>query len=284
MEELVREAKALGVSPASFVREVFQRLILYSLAYLGLEDYYVFQGGTALRLFYGSPRVSLDMDFTLVERELAKSVGDFSRVLGVVRRALSPYRVDVELTREKLFSEEGLYRCFFVFDTLPWLGRKIKVKLEVIQRNYIGVSFRREVLVLRFPVTVSVGVVVKSPSHLLADKVASLAGGYHRGYVRWRDVFDIYWLVDQLRAKVDPAYLRLEFGTYTEEPSDLVSLIGVLDEILNRGNFSAVRKELERYLHSSMLGNDMVKAYLLTVLSVLNEACRVLGCEAGGVG
>lgn len=51
MEELVGKARAIGVDPLNYVREVFQKLVIYAIAYLEIEDYYVLQGGTALRLF-----------------------------------------------------------------------------------------------------------------------------------------------------------------------------------------------------------------------------------------
>jgi len=49
------------------LREHLQRLVLYVMARSGLYAKYTLQGGTALRLVYGSPRLSLDLDFTFEE-------------------------------------------------------------------------------------------------------------------------------------------------------------------------------------------------------------------------
>jgi len=78
MEELIRKAGDLGLEPENVVRETFQKLILYAIAYNNLDDYYVLQGGTALRLFYNSPRYSLDLDFTLIN-SIKRAVIDFEK-------------------------------------------------------------------------------------------------------------------------------------------------------------------------------------------------------------
>jgi len=41
MLELLRKAETLGISPENVVREAFQKLILYSIAYLNLDSSYV---------------------------------------------------------------------------------------------------------------------------------------------------------------------------------------------------------------------------------------------------
>jgi len=284
VEELIEEAKTLGLNPDNYVRECFQKIILYSISRLGIESYYVFQGGTALRLFYGSPRHSLDMDYTLVMRSLEESKRDSRAILSVVSRVMTPYEVSVSLTREKMLTGEGFYRYFLVFDMLKWLKRKIKIKLEIVRRSYQDIRFSRKILNIRFPMSTSIGVVVKSPSQLLADKVASLAGGYHRGYIRWRDIFDIYWLSTRSKAEIDVAYLLQEFGSFIEKPEDIASLAKEIRELLSRGDFTEIRTELERLLHRTLLEDELVREYLKTAVSILENAYAVIRDEVGGVG
>ncbi|HDD63726.1 MAG: hypothetical protein DRJ32_06815, partial [Thermoprotei archaeon] len=228
MERLIKEALSLGIDPETYLREVFQKLILYSYVINNLGSYYVFQGGTALRLFYNSPRFSLDMDFSLINRSLTKAMEDSTKVLNTLSHILAPYKVEVSKSREKALFEENFYRFFYTFNTLGIIRRKIRIKLEIAERNYMNVSFSRKILALEFPIHTSIGLIVKSPAQLLCDKVTSLAGGFHRGYIRWRDIFDIYWLKTKINARIDSNYLKQEFGSYIETKEDLEKLVSKL--------------------------------------------------------
>jgi len=276
MEEIVRRAKSVGVEPLNYARDVFQKLVLYANAYLEVDDYYVLQGGTALRLFYGSPRFSLDLDFTSTRRTPKSSVKDFKAVASLLERLLAPYNIDVSLSGERLSSEDGLYRSFLVFDTSRSLKRKVRIKVEVVSRSYRDVDFNRGLVIIDFPFSTSISAVTKSSSQLLADKIASLAGGYHKGYVRWRDVFDAYWLLRYSKAKLDHFYLFQEFGTFVEEPEDLLNLIDRLNRILFEKSLSDAKKDLGRLLNRSMLEDKLIEEYVGATLEALEEAYRVV--------
>jgi predicted nucleotidyltransferase component of viral defense system len=276
MDALIRKARAMNLDPLNYIREIFQKLIIYAVAHLEVEDFYVLQGGTALRLFYGSPRTSLDLDFTLVKRSLRDSERDSKEIMNLLERLLAPYNVKVSITGAKLSVKEDFYRFFFVFDTLSWLEKKIKVKIEVIRRVYRDVSFNRTIAVVEFPFSTSVGTLTKFPSQLLADKVTSLAGGYHRGYIRWRDVFDVYWLTQRLKAELDFSYLIQEFGTFIEKPKDLVNLTNELKSILSEKKLSEAKRELEKLLHKSLLEDTLVEEYLQATINILEKASTVI--------
>lgn len=270
MYKIIKSARNSGLNPENVVREIFQKLILYALAYSNLDDYYIFQGGTALRIFYNSPRVSLDMDYTLVSRDLNKSIRDFTKVKNVVKKILLSEGIDVEKKSEKIIKD--FYRCFLVFNTMNFLEKKIRVKIEVIERRYIDISFGRRILDIEYPFKTSVGVLVKTSSQLLVDKISSLAGGVHRNYIRWRDIFDIYWLVAKFNADIDKKYLKQEFGSWVEGVADLESLLKKLSE---EKIYSEMKRELHGILPPSLLHKDLVKKYVsLTskmILKVLGE-------------
>lgn len=189
---------------------------------------------------------------------------------------MAPYNVKVSITGAKLSVKEDFYRFFFVFDTLSWLEKKIKVKIKVVRRVYRDVSFNRTIAVVEFPFSTSVGTLTKFPSQLLADKVTSLAGGYHRGYIRWRDVFDVYWLTQRLKAELDFSYLIQEFGTFIEKPKDLVNLTNELKSILSEKKLSEAKRELEKLLHKSLLEDTLVEEYLQATINILEKASTVI--------
>lgn len=75
--------KSLGISQEQIVREEYEMIILKALFESELGRALVFKGGTALRLAYGSPRFSEDLDFSVIKKlnqetlyKLFKSVAD----------------------------------------------------------------------------------------------------------------------------------------------------------------------------------------------------------------
>ncbi len=60
--------KLLGISQEQIVREEYEIIILKALFESEIGKSFVFKGGTALRLAYGSPRFSEDLDFSVIEK------------------------------------------------------------------------------------------------------------------------------------------------------------------------------------------------------------------------
>src|SRR3989338_1313089 len=63
LEKLARQYQT-GVFP-NIIREYFQHVFLEELYKLPEAKQMLFKGGTALRIIYGSPRFSEDLDFSL---------------------------------------------------------------------------------------------------------------------------------------------------------------------------------------------------------------------------
>ena len=110
----------------------------------------------------------------------------------------------------------------------------------------------------------------------MADKISSLAGGEARGYIRWRDVFDIYWLVVKLKAGIDENYLLQEFGSWIEKPENLENILKKLETITREGDYSEILKELQKLLPPSLSKEDMVKEYVKVSMDILNEALMLV--------
>jgi len=124
---------------------------------------------------------------------------------------------------------------------------------------------------------------VKKLDCILADKVCSLAGAWRRGFVRWRDIFDIYW-VRERGVRLNRDYLAEEFGSCMERLEDLVGVARFLRSVLERGDFAGVERELSVLLHRSLLSRSLVELYLKSTAEVLEEAIEVLGGEASRLG
>ncbi|MBS3906484.1 MAG: nucleotidyl transferase AbiEii/AbiGii toxin family protein, partial [Syntrophaceae bacterium] len=86
MEQSIAEQKAreLGIDRTQVVREYWELIILRGLYESPQGRYLIFKGGTALRLAYGSPRFSEDLDFSLT-KDVMKG-----KFLPLIKKIISP--------------------------------------------------------------------------------------------------------------------------------------------------------------------------------------------------
>jgi len=121
----------MGVFP-NIVREYFQHVFLGELYKLPDAQKLLFKGGTALRIVYGSPRFSEDLDFSLfgvVQNNIKPFVeGLFANVLAEIEHA----GIKVELG-DKIGATSGGYfgvATFRMFEYPP-----VSVEINVSSRN-----------------------------------------------------------------------------------------------------------------------------------------------------
>ncbi|MDP3935185.1 MAG: nucleotidyl transferase AbiEii/AbiGii toxin family protein [Candidatus Giovannonibacteria bacterium] len=142
LEKLGRQYQ-MGVFP-NIVREYFQHVFLGELYKLPDAEKLLFKGGTALRIVYGSPRFSEDLDFSLfgiAQNEIKSFVeGLFVHVLAEMARA----DIKVELG-DKIGATSGGYfgvASFRMFEYPP-VGVEINVSsrkgmLSLEQKKKLG--------------------------------------------------------------------------------------------------------------------------------------------------
>jgi len=115
----------------NIVREYFQHLFLSELYKLSGAEKMLFKGGTALRIIYGSPRFSEDLDFSLFnvsERSIKEFTEDlFINVLANIGQA----GAKVELKEANLTS--GGYFGVATFEI--WDYPSVSVEINISSRN-----------------------------------------------------------------------------------------------------------------------------------------------------
>jgi predicted nucleotidyltransferase component of viral defense system len=97
--------KDIGISQEQIVREEYEMIILKNLFESEPGKSFVFKGGTALRLAYGSERFSEDLDFSVVESFNRKRLDDLFKRLESQYEALKLIE-----TIQKKFMYFGLFR------------------------------------------------------------------------------------------------------------------------------------------------------------------------------
>lgn len=175
------------------IREITQELVL---AALGRTDFFkgaAFQGGTALRIFYGLDRFSEDLDFTLKKCTPGFAWNDY---LQTMTEELSAYGYKIEV-QDRSTTDSAVKKVFIKDDAIgkvlnfQFAGKsgvlgQIRIKLEVDINPPEGSDY--EIKYLDFPFVSSV--IVQTLPSLFAGKIHALLC---RDYLKGRDWYDFLW-------------------------------------------------------------------------------------------
>ncbi len=170
----------------NIVREYFQHLFLSQLYRLEKADNLLFKGGTALRVIYGSPRFSEDLDFSIfrVEQYIQKKFIEdlFATVLAEIENT----GIKVELGPKPGRTAEGYYgdATFHIYDYQP-----ISVSINISARNGRDIKGEIDSVANDFVSTYNV---FHLPQEVLVDEKIFDAL-LRRG--KARDFYDLYFIM-----------------------------------------------------------------------------------------
>lgn len=129
-----------------------------------------FKGGSALYLFYNLPRLSVDLDFNLLEEK------NKNKVFGEVKKILENFG-DLEEAREKRFT---------LFFLLSYKRRMRKIKIEISKRPSADAYEVKQYL--------GIPVLVMKKENMAAGKLSALLT---RKKFAARDLFDLWYILNQ---------------------------------------------------------------------------------------
>lgn len=202
--------------------EILQLLLLDNLYSFSGSEKIIFQGGTALRWVYGGMRFSEDLDF-VTSQPKRKIDAILNRADQKVARAclvqFGPGQIEWQIKG----SRKHTFKIFCI--CRPEAQReRIAVKLEFeMLRTGIIPDFKSHILrdlpsvagliansELIMPYTSSI-VLAETPQEILSDKIRAL---YERRYIKGRDIYDIWWIVNQLNTSPDWANTEKKLSMY----------------------------------------------------------------------
>ncbi len=173
--EIEAFARRLGTQTTLVLREEVQKAILSALAQKGCFERVVFQGGTALRLFHGNPRLSEDIDLVIdgSDSEIAEGMEfDLAGYLpGIEHLVLDtfPFINTAEIKTQK--HDNDLQRYILVINS-NYLERKLRIHIELAAIP----SYRNRPMILDFP-PFHPAVRVEEVDDLLSAKKPSIPSG-----------------------------------------------------------------------------------------------------------
>jgi len=172
-------------------QEHLQKTVLTALSRREAFTDIVLQGGTALRLFYGNPRFSEDLDFVLSEGHTFNLAGQASAIQTFVTDTY-PFLDGCSVTVQKDTRE--LQRLVLTTrGEVTEQRRRVHIELAHVP------SYTGQPRILDHP-PYNPAVQVEQPGEILADKLAALA---LRPYLKGRDLWDIYFLTMEKNTAID---------------------------------------------------------------------------------
>jgi len=177
------------------LKEITQEIILMALSRADFFKLAEFHGGTALRILYGLPRFSEDLDFALLESD---NEFNWHKYFDIIYDELNAYGYKLEL-QDRSKAEQNVKQAFIKDNSIGKVlllnhpdifnaNKKIRIKLEIDTNPPNGAN--SELKLLGFPLPFSV---------IAQDLSSSFAGKIHallcRKYIKGRDWYDFVWYI-----------------------------------------------------------------------------------------
>jgi hypothetical protein len=171
-----------------------------------------FHGGTSLHFSWRSPRTSEDLDFLI-----AKNAGDIRAIIEWARkRTEEAFRADdpdfvVEI-RDKTRDADRMISYHLVITHPGYRGKTmVKVEFWKVDAEYLAkypVELRTPVQAGDMVSRVSNPVPAASLEAAYCDKLTAFAT---RPYLKWRDIYDLWWIGTQTDSKLELAAVTRQF-------------------------------------------------------------------------
>lgn len=270
-------------------KELLHYDILYALDQDNLLDKLTFQGGTLLRLCYGAPRFSEDLDFA-GGREFNSS--DLIKIKNCIEKYVANrYQLEVLVKEPKQFAAESQEHGLKVdkwqisITTAPERRDlpKQKIKIEVInvpaysreprtmQKNY---DFLPDGYSDTF-------IFCETLEEVYADKIVAFVNCDK--YIRYRDIWDLRWLKQQ-GTEINTQLIKNKIGDYniSDYPDKLGKLLPRLPEIIYSKNF---HQQMSRFIpldvQERTLKKDKFLEFLLNETTALFKQVKMILDDQG---
>lgn len=266
------------------LRQVMQEIALAGLYRVGFFEKTAFYGGSALRIFYGLPRFSEDLDFSLLGDDAYFS---FDNYAGAILAELESLGIRATLRSKDKASGSTIESVFLKTDTI-WRELildevaipnqsteklSVKIKLEVDKHPPLGFNTEEKLLLKPF----SCYIKCFSAPDLFAGKMHALLFRKWKSRVKGRDWFDLEWYIRQ-GIPVNCHHLSLRASQSGDWPVQKVmnkeQLMAMLQDKIAQVSFSQVKEDIMRFIPDSSVLDIWSASYfadLIQHLKVANE-------------
>ena len=177
-------AANIGIDVLQVIREEAELIFLKGLFESSFSDRLIFKGGTALRLVYGAPRFSEDLDFSVTAKI---DPDEFKRIIADIIK--SDERFSLKDLKSKYYTnlaQIGIKE--------PWWDRALSMKIEISKR-VVAKEERGYVNALAKSSTTNISVMARvfTLERMLKDKLKTI-----KKRKMPRDIFDIWFICQKI--------------------------------------------------------------------------------------
>jgi len=247
-DKMVADTRQSGhVADDNVLHEVMQQIALAGLSRGGFFEKAAFYGGTCLHLLYDMPRYSEDMDFSLLEPDLAFRFEDYFPAV-VQEFKLAGKDVEIKMKHKgqpSAIESEFLKETSDVFDIGFTTEKRLKVKIEVDIDP--PPKFNTEMRTVVTPQTCWVR--TYDLPGLFASKVSAALFRKWKNRVKGRDWYDVAWYLCK-RVPLDITHLveRAKESEPTADVSTPEKVIAAFDAKIDAIDFESAKLDVEPYL------------------------------------
>jgi len=245
----------------NLMKEAIHLHLLSALSEAGVLRHVIFQGGTALRLCYGGERYSEDLDFVCGRAGAYLKDVEFDalvdKALEATKRTLQR---DFDIDAAQIALKRPAQPEFVKGSDVNVAAWQIVVPVNPTpktSKSRIKIEFANVPSYDSKPLTVSAtpGLVqvqdiilnAETPNEILADKAVALTA---RAALKFRDVWDVWFLVNKLAATPDREMVLKKFADYGTL-AIAVKANARLDELAKDATATAFYAEMRRFLPSA---------------------------------
>jgi len=230
------------------VHEVMQQVCLAGLNRAGFFDKAAFYGGTCLRIFYGMPRFSEDLDFSMTEID---NEFNLETCFEFIKNEFTLLGREVQIQKKEKSQDTQIESAFLKdntdivnirFQTEP----SIKVKIEVDKVPPLKFNTEHKLLLLPFSFMTRCFTL----PGLFAGKIHALMFRKWRNRVKGRDWYDFEWFI---RKNVSLDFAHFKERAIQSEGVEFVDLTPeqfkqLLKEKINSTNIEMVIADVRRFV------------------------------------
>lgn len=233
-------------------KELLHYDILFCLDANGLLDQLTFQGGTSLRLCYGAPRFSEDLDFSggvdFNSKQLQAMKTYLERYIGDRYGFEVSVKEPAELKDEPEYAGLNVDKWQVSITTAPERRDLPRQRIKIEVANIPSYSREPKALLANYEFLPDgysdTLVLAESLDEIMADKLVSLVNTQR--YVRNRDIWDLRWLKQQ-GAIVRMGWIKNKVSDYSVEDysGKVATMLARLPDIIKGDAF---RNEMARFI------------------------------------
>lgn len=269
VEQMLARYEGDAASRALALREVMQEIALAGLQRGGFFDRAACYGGTCLRIFYGLPRFSEDLDFSLLAPDPTFSLEPYFRA---IQDEFSAFGFEVSLTAKQKTAESDIESAFLKKTSslyhLTVNGQKaVKIKLEVDKDPPLGFKTEERLLIQPY----SFYTKCFARPDLFAGKMHALLYRKWGNRVKGRDWFDFEWYVRQgyplsLHHFAERAF---QSGDLAEREIAIPEFKALLKHRVETLNIRSARTDIARFVPDARALDIWSRDYFLQLIGMI---------------